>query len=113
MRGKFWFMGGVAVGFVLGSRAGRERYEELARNARKLWEHPTVQEAAGAAQAQATRIYTEGKGKLNNTKIGERLGMGGVGRTEPQDVLAGARSRPPMGPGPEAQEPPGGAGNMF
>ncbi|MFC0532510.1 hypothetical protein [Phytohabitans kaempferiae] len=73
MRGKLWFIGGLAAGFVLGARAGRERYEELVRNARKVWDHPTVQEAAGVAQAQANRIYSEGRDRLSHTRVGEKL----------------------------------------
>lgn len=73
MRGKLMFITGLAAGFVLGSRAGREKYEEIATNARKVWEHPTVQEAAGVAQAQANKLYTEGKDKINHSKVGEKL----------------------------------------
>jgi len=73
MRGKLMFIGGLAAGFVLGSRAGREKYEEIRANAKKVWEHPTVQEAAGVAQAQATKLYSEGKDKLDQTKIGQKL----------------------------------------
>lgn len=77
MRGKLWFVGGIAVGFVLGARAGREKYEELVQNARKMWDHPTVQEAAGVVQAQANRLYHEGKDsvtdKLSHTRLGEKL----------------------------------------
>ncbi|WP_067497354.1 hypothetical protein [Actinoplanes sp. TFC3] len=73
MRGKLMFITGLAAGFVLGSRAGREKYEEISANARKVWEHPTVQEAAGVAQAQATKLYSEGKDKLNQSKLGEKL----------------------------------------
>jgi hypothetical protein len=77
MRGKMWFLGGLAVGFVVGARAGREKYEELVQNARKVWDHPTVQEAAGVVQAQASRFYAEGKDtvseKLSHTRLGEKL----------------------------------------
>ena len=73
MRGKLMFITGLAAGFVLGSRAGREKYEEIAANAKKVWEHPTVQEAAGVAQAQANKLYSEGKDKLNQSKLGEKL----------------------------------------
>jgi len=76
MRGKLWFVGGLAVGFVLGARAGRERYEQLLRQGRRLLDHPTVQEAAGLAQAQASRIYTEGRNRFSHTRLGERLGVG-------------------------------------
>jgi hypothetical protein len=73
MRGKLWFFGGLAAGFVLGTRAGRERYEEIVTNARKVWGHPTVQEAAGVAQAQANKLYSGGKDKLAHSKLGEKL----------------------------------------
>jgi hypothetical protein len=81
MRGKLWFIGGLAAGFVLGARAGREKYEELVLNARKVWDHPTVQEAAGVAQAQANRLYSEGKDRLAHTRVGEKLAG------EPDDAL--------------------------
>jgi hypothetical protein len=76
MRGKLWFIGGLAAGFVLGARAGREKYEELVLNARKVWDHPTVQEAAGVAQAQANRLYAEGKDRLAHTRVGEKIAGG-------------------------------------
>jgi hypothetical protein len=82
MRGKLLFLGGLAVGFVVGTRAGREKYDELVQTARKVKESPTVQEAAGVVQAQATRLYTEGKGvvtdklatsRFADTTVGQRL----------------------------------------
>jgi hypothetical protein len=73
MRGKLMFITGLAAGFVLGSRAGREKYEEIRASAKKVWDNPTVQEAAGVAQAQATKLYTESKDKLQSSKIGEKL----------------------------------------
>ena len=76
MRGKLMFISGLAAGFVLGSRAGREKYEEIRANAKKVWEHPTVQEAAGVAQAQANKLYTEGKDKLDQSKLGQKLHTG-------------------------------------
>lgn len=76
MRGKVWFLGGLAAGFVLGARAGREKYEQIVEQARKVMDHPTVQEAAGVAQQQAKTLYTEGKDKLSHTKLGEKLNTG-------------------------------------
>ena len=77
MRGKLLFLGGLAAGFVLGSRAGREAYEELLRTAKKVKESPSVQEAAGVVQAQATKVYEQSKAtvtdKLSNTRFGDRL----------------------------------------
>jgi hypothetical protein len=61
MRGKLIFITGVGVGYVLGTRAGREKFDQMVAQARKVWESPTVQEAAGVVQAQATKLYDEGK----------------------------------------------------
>ena len=82
MRGKLLFLGGLAAGFVLGARAGREKYEELKATALKIKESPTVQEAAGVVQEQATRLYSESKTKVTDklansrfaeTEVGQRL----------------------------------------
>jgi hypothetical protein len=77
MRGKLMFLGGLAAGFVLGSRAGRQAYDELVRTAKKVKESPSVQEAAGVVQAQAAKVYEQSKAtvtdKLSSTKFGDRL----------------------------------------
>lgn len=43
MRGKILFAAGLAVGYVLGTRAGRERYEQLKNAAKGFWNDPRVQ----------------------------------------------------------------------
>ena len=50
MRGKILFVTGVAVGYVLDARAGRERYEQIKAGALKVWESPTVQKQVHTAQ---------------------------------------------------------------
>ena len=88
MRGKLWFLGGLAAGFVLGARAGREKYEEIVATARKVREHPTVQEARGVVQEQASRLASTGKEKLSNSKLAETK----VGQT----LLSGSESDPTL-----------------
>jgi len=61
MRGKVLFITGVGVGYVLGTRAGREKFDRMVAQGRKVWESPTVQEAAGVVQAQATKLLDDGK----------------------------------------------------
>ncbi|MDM4720241.1 hypothetical protein QTQ03_11900 [Micromonospora sp. WMMA1363] len=92
MRGKIMFLGGLAAGFVLGARAGRERYEELVIRGRRVLDHPTVQEAAGVAQAQANRLYSEGKDWLGQSKLGEKLSGDGHKQqlAAADDAFAGA-----------------------
>ena len=92
MRGKLMFISGLAAGFVLGSRAGREKYEEIRANAKKVWEHPTVQEAAGVAQAQANKLYSEGKDKLGQSKLGEKLHTSSSSSTSGTDTSLTASS---------------------
>jgi hypothetical protein len=77
MRNKLIFLAGVGVGYVLGARAGRERYEQLVRVARKVRENPTVQETAGILQAQAGGLVSTAKDsvtdRLSHTSLGSKV----------------------------------------
>jgi hypothetical protein len=46
------FLLGAAVGYVLGTRAGHGRYEQLVRTYQRLSDHPAVQGAAGVVRAR-------------------------------------------------------------
>lgn len=46
------FLLGAAVGYVLGTRAGRARYDQIVRTYRKVADHPMVQGAAGVVRAK-------------------------------------------------------------
>ncbi|KAM9864355.1 hypothetical protein ACIFOC_02908 [Leucobacter aridicollis] len=50
MRGKVGFVLGAAVGYVLGTRAGRARYEQIKRGAIAVWETPLVQQGVTAVK---------------------------------------------------------------
>jgi hypothetical protein len=43
----------AAAGYVLGARAGRERYDEIVQKAEKAWSNPKVQKGKRRAQAKA------------------------------------------------------------
>jgi hypothetical protein len=58
------FAAGFATGYVLGTRAGREKYDQLVKMARTASEHPAVQQAAGVVQAQATELAQKVGGQL-------------------------------------------------
>jgi hypothetical protein len=47
MRGKAGLVIGLAVGYVLGTRAGRERYEQIKTQWLKVWNLDPVQEQVG------------------------------------------------------------------
>ncbi|GAA0634769.1 YtxH domain-containing protein [Sporichthya brevicatena] len=54
--GKAMFLTGAAVGYVLGARAGRERYEQICRATEQLRANPKVQQATEMATARGGEI---------------------------------------------------------
>lgn len=68
------FVAGAAVGYVLGAKAGRERYEQILRTYRAVADHPMVQGAAGVARAKITEYTGFGKGKANSTATADANG---------------------------------------
>jgi hypothetical protein len=57
---------GAAIGYVLGARAGRERYEQIVRMARNLAGSQTVQSTAGVLQAQVEDLRHRAKDVVNS-----------------------------------------------
>lgn len=47
---------GVAIGYILGAKAGRERYEQLADQASKVWTDPRVQSKVEDVKEQAPQV---------------------------------------------------------
>lgn len=47
---KFAFIAGIAVGYILGARAGRKRYEQIRKAAKGIWETDSVQRGVHQAQ---------------------------------------------------------------
>ncbi|WP_029150321.1 hypothetical protein [Microbacterium indicum] len=50
MRGKIGLVVGLGVGYVLGTRAGRQRYEQIKAQAQKVWETEPVQKQVTKAK---------------------------------------------------------------
>ena len=73
MRYKATFIAGFGTGYVLGAKAGRERYDAIARLARSLWETPAVQETAGVLQAQAVGAVDTARRKVTGA-VSARFG---------------------------------------
>ncbi|MGV9181766.1 hypothetical protein [Arcanobacterium canis] len=49
------------AGYVLGTRAGHERYEQIKKGAHKVWESAPVRKGRGAAKEQAEAAYAAAK----------------------------------------------------
>jgi hypothetical protein len=58
-----------AVGYTLGARAGRGRYDQIVRLARRVAGSQTVQATAGVVQAQVDRVRGQAKQAIA-TKLG-------------------------------------------
>lgn len=53
MKGKIAFVLGAAVGYVLGTRAGRERYEQIKLGAQNVWNTEPVQRGVNVVRSAA------------------------------------------------------------
>ena len=47
MKGRIAFVAGAAIGYTLGARAGRRRYEQIKAAADRLWNDRNVQKSVG------------------------------------------------------------------
>ncbi|WP_104200164.1 hypothetical protein [Cryobacterium sp. Y29] len=66
MKGKFLFLAGTATGFVLGSKAGRQAYDRLSANARRLWGDPTTQKVVSQAETIARDAASVAQTKVSD-----------------------------------------------
>jgi hypothetical protein len=57
---------GFGAGYVLGARAGRERYEQIRRAWSQAKEDPRLQEVAGMAQAHADSVVNSVKARMGS-----------------------------------------------
>ena len=64
---KLVLIGVGAAAYVLGARAGRERYEQIAQTARRIRSNPRVQESASKAADYAKQKAPEVKDQVTET----------------------------------------------
>ena len=72
MKGKLLFGAGLAAGYVLGSRSGREAYEKLKSRTTDLWHSKPVQDKLTAAAETVKDKAPEVSGQL--TEAARRAG---------------------------------------
>lgn len=66
MKGKVLFVAGLATGYVLGTRAGRERYRQIETSWAKVWNAKPVQKQVGKVEDFAKARASEVPGVLLN-----------------------------------------------
>lgn len=85
MKGKITLLAGAAVGYVLGARAGRERYETIktqaGQAAEKVRQDPRVQEKAAQAQDLAKEKAAEATQAVKDKVGGSDGGSDGASST--------------------------------
>jgi hypothetical protein len=86
MRGKILLLAGVAVGYVLGARAGREKYNELVSTANKVWNDPRVQDRVEQVQGfvkekgpEVSGFVQDNATKVTDTVTGKKKSGGNGG----------------------------------
>ncbi|WP_329623603.1 YtxH domain-containing protein [Streptomyces sp. NBC_01255] len=72
MRYKLTFVVGLALGYVVGTRAGRERYEQMKKSARDFAQNPAVRNAAESAAQTGRQVAGKAMHAVSDT-VGDRL----------------------------------------
>jgi hypothetical protein len=94
MLGKLKLAVALGAGYVLGTRAGRERYEQIAEQARKLSNRPEVQNATGKVRERVTTGVERVTSRTGGPTQGARTSTAGDKETP--------SGQSPAGPAPTA-----------
>ncbi|MBB2894050.1 hypothetical protein [Flexivirga oryzae] len=115
---KLTFAVGIAAGYVLGTRAGRGRYEQIKQVSSRAWNHPAVVEQRQKTSAQIKQRGPEVaaaagqaaiKGMGQAAKSAATAGFQAAVGHRQGPVVAGAIEEPPAAAGstaPAAETPP-------
>lgn len=89
------FLAGVAVGYVLGARAGRGSYEKLKNRAHDIWASPTVQDNVSKT-AETVKETVKDKAPEVGSRLDDAMknasGQAGTGHRD-HDATAAATGR--------------------
>jgi hypothetical protein len=77
--GTFGMAAGGAAGYVLGAKAGRQRYQELTESARRLRQRPEVERATEQAVAKLDQLSGQAADKLQAARQSTRTEAGSSG----------------------------------
>ncbi|MCB7135091.1 YtxH domain-containing protein [Cellulosimicrobium marinum] len=99
MKAKIALLVGVGIGYVLGTRAGRERFEEIKVKAQDLWRSEDVQSAVHTAQEKVTAVAKEQGSRLADVAKEQGGKVAGAVKDQAASLRTGDPSSPdPVGP---------------
>ena len=78
---KLSFLAGVAVGYVLGAKAGQKRYQQIKTQANRLWSSEPVQARVDTAKTAVQQTIKE-QAPVVAAKIGDAAKSAGAGAKE-------------------------------
>jgi hypothetical protein len=90
MAGNLKLLAGLAAGYVLGARAGRERYERIVEAGRRLAERPKVREVTGKVRSGLGAGLEKAAGTASD-RLQQARGADGGSPPEPEPEPAGRR----------------------
>ncbi|MDH6235527.1 YtxH domain-containing protein [Cryobacterium sp. CG_9.6] len=100
MRGKLLFIMGGLVGYVLGARAGRKRYDQIKAGATDLWNAPPVQRRVTEARDLGLELVGDVPGVLYDA--GKKIVTSVAGKSSSKNTATGTSAT-----GTSATEPSG------
>ena len=110
---KVGFLAGVGLGYVLGAKAGRRRYEQIKARADKVWQSPTVQHKVSDAtqvvkdKAPELQHKVTGAAKDASSAVLAKVSGGHGGDSRPAAAGAPGTSGASGAPGASAPDEPG------
>jgi hypothetical protein len=118
MTGKFRLAMGFAAGYLMGAKAGRERYDQIMRQLKELRERPEVQnlaakgrETLGQGAQRGAGVATDQMERVRSAMSPSQHGSGGAEPARGADTTAKAsgnddpqRQRSSTMPGPDGEE---------
>ncbi len=114
---KLLLIGAAAAGYVLGTKAGRERYEQIKTQSSKLWNSGPVQQgvheaegvakqAASAAGAKVADAASTAGSKVAAKVKGDDEPSGSAAPSSPSSASAGTNGVPQSPSVPAVEDPP-------
>jgi len=99
VRSKAAFIVGTGLGYVLGTRAGRQRFEKITAQARSAWQNPRVQSAVTELEAKAADFArSEGAALKGRVTESVRTALGSARGLTPSTPVE-TYPNPPSAPG--------------